>query len=671
MSGITGIYYLNNQPAEATDLGRMVDKLAHRGPDGANIWCDESVGLGHRMLWTTPESLLEKLPYFDHNRNLAITADARIDNREELITQLGLSDRPAEKITDSQLILAAYKKWGEDSPAKLLGAFAFAIWDGRKQQLFCARDHMGIKPFYYYHQVGHLFVFGSEIKAFLCLSEIPRNLNEERIADYLLVMFEDKSSTFYQDIFRLPPASSLIVSQRGIKIKSYWSLAPSSQLRLNSDQEYAEALREIFTEAVRCRLRSAFPIGSHLSGGLDSSSVTCVAKQLLQKESNIPLHTFSNIFDEIPECDERPFIQSVLDQGEFIPHFIQADQLSPLKNIDEILSYYDQVFLGPTHFLVWGCNHRANREGIRVVLDGFDGDTTISHGEGYLNELARQGKWTTFAKQAHDLSQLTGGSPLNILQNYGLIFLEQLAHQNNWWVFAQEADKISKHFDISKRQIFLNYGIKPLIPETLQQVGRRLRKSYQPWHQNAWIFNQNFTQKINLKERMRTSLSPPKILLTESQQHYQKITSGLMPYVMEGLDQSAATFSIESRHPFMDKRLIEFCLSLPPEQKLNKGWSRLIMRRAMTNILPEPVQWRRGKSNMTPSWLYGFLKRDHQVVNQVMQHHLDCIAAYVDTQKLSAAHQYLLSLTRYNSKEISLALDILKASKLSLWLRHL
>ncbi len=170
MSGIAGIYYLDEKPVEWETLSRMVDRLVHRGPDGADVWCSESIGLGHRMLSTTPESLLEKLPLVSRSGDLAITADARIDNRDELIGLLRLKDYPAEKITDSQLILTAYEKWGESCSQYLLGDFAFAIWDRRKQTLFCGRDHFGVKPFYYYYCSGQIFVFASEIKALFCLN---------------------------------------------------------------------------------------------------------------------------------------------------------------------------------------------------------------------------------------------------------------------------------------------------------------------------------------------------------------------------------------------------------------------------------------------------------------------------------------------------------------------
>ena len=266
MSGIMGIYHLDGHPVDREKISKMVDILAHRGVDGADIWLDKSVGFGHRMLWTTPESLIEKLPLVKQDGDLVITSDARIDNREELIAKLQINNRPSDKIVDSELILAAYEKWGEHCPEHLLGDFAFAIWDKRKQKVFCARDPMGVKPFYYYRS-NRLFAFASEIKALLCLPEIPRKINELGIGLYLAGISEDEEITFYQNIQRLPKAHSIAISSQSNKLQRYWSLDPSRELKLSSNEEYAEAYREIFTEAVRCRLRSAFPVGSMLSGG--------------------------------------------------------------------------------------------------------------------------------------------------------------------------------------------------------------------------------------------------------------------------------------------------------------------------------------------------------------------------------------------------------------------
>jgi asparagine synthase (glutamine-hydrolysing) len=236
VSAIAGIFFLDGRPVDRPVLERMVGSIAHRGPDGEGTWSEGPVGLGHRMLWTTPESLHEELPLVRKSGDLVLTADVRLDNRDELISALGIASRPRQEIGDGELILGAYKKWGERCPEELLGDFAFAIWDQQRQKLFCARDHMGVKPFYYFRS-GRIFVFASEIKALLCVAEVPRRLNEVRVADYLVGSFEDKTITFYQEILRLPPAHSMSVSREKASERPYWALDPSREVRLSSDQE--------------------------------------------------------------------------------------------------------------------------------------------------------------------------------------------------------------------------------------------------------------------------------------------------------------------------------------------------------------------------------------------------------------------------------------------------
>ncbi len=668
MSGITGVYYLDERPVEQQNIAQMVDTLAHRGPDGADIWIDGSVGLGHRMLWTTPESLIEKLPLVNRANNIVITSDCRIDNREELIAALQLNNRSSEKITDSELVLGAYEKWGEECPQRLLGDFVFAIWDKRKQTLFCARDHMGVKPFYYYYQPGKLFAFGSEIKALLCLEDVPQRLNEVKVGDYLASNFQDKVNTFYQDIFRLPPASCLTLNRKGLRICSYWSLDPERELCLSSDEEYAEALQEIFAESVRCRLRSAYPVGSHLSGGLDSSSVTCMARKILEGK-NSKLHTFSNIFDKVKQCDERPYIESVLTQGGMNPHYVHGDELGPLSDLERIFKYHDQVVSAPTHFLVWGLNNAASKEGVRIVLDGFDGDNTLSHGEGYLTELVRKEQWSTFAQEANDLHKLLGLSPLKILRSYGFPYLEELVRGGKWTTFVKEINQISKHFDISSKRLFLDGAFKPLLPQSVKSAVRSLRGHKQ--NTNESIAKSNFVRRIGLKKRIRAlNASRSAQPFTERENHWRNLTSGILTQGLETIDSYAAAFSQEARHPFMDKRLIEFCLSLPGEQKLNKGWSRLVMRRAMKNILPEKVRNRRTKANMSPSFQHGLLKHDRELLEQVMQNHQNSIEGYINTKVLSNSYEQLLSTSQMQYPPNSTGMSAWQVAMFALWLHH-
>jgi asparagine synthase (glutamine-hydrolysing) len=665
MSGIVGIYCLDDRPVDRQDLEKMVDVLLHRGPDGADIWIDGSVGFGHRMLWTTPESLFEKLPLIKND--LIITADARIDNRNELKLALNLPDRPLEKISDSEFILAAYEKWGEDCPKHLLGDFAFAIWNKREQKLFCARDHFGVKPFYYHYQTGQGFFFASEIKALLCLSQVPRRLNEVAIADYLHPFTEDKSITSYQDVFRLPPGHIMIVENTSLKLRSYWSLELGDELQLDSDQEYADAFREVFTEAVRCRLRSAFPISSHLSGGLDSSSVTCVARRILQERGS-QLHTFSNIFDNVPECDERPFINAVLEQGGCIPHYVHADRYGPLTEWQQFFQYEDEAFIGPSHFLTWSLSRAIQEAGIRIALDGFDGDTTVSHGANYFAELVRQGNWKTFIAEANAVSKHFDTSLAAILRYYGFAYLEKLAQQWKWIAFAKTATQISKHFKVSRKKLFLYHGIKPLTVQ-LKQTWRSLRKGIEPQSSITMLINAGFIQQIKLSQKIQFQNPPQSSLMSVREEQWHTLTSALFVSTLEQIDRFSAAFSIESRHPFMDKRVVEFCLSLPPQQRLNQGWSRMVMRRAVNGIIPEKIQWRGGKTTMTPNFLRGLLETDRELLQEIVIDNQKDIEDFVDLNSLNLLYQNLMSKQKEEITNDDVT-PVWKALTLVLWLRH-
>src|SRR2546425_12240871 len=165
----------------------------------------------------------------------------------------------------------------------------------------------------------------------------------------------------------------MVVTREGVRMEQYWVLDPEREIRMKSDGEYAEAFREIFTEAVRCRLRSAFPVGSMLSGGLDSSSIVCVARQLLAQNGSTPLHTFSVVFPDLPECDEREYIDAVVAGGGVEPHYLRGDELSPVAGLERQLDQQDEPFYAPNLFLHAGLYDAAAHTGVRVLLDGLDG----------------------------------------------------------------------------------------------------------------------------------------------------------------------------------------------------------------------------------------------------------------------------------------------------------
>jgi asparagine synthase (glutamine-hydrolysing) len=630
MSGIAGIWYLDGRHVEAVKLDQMVDCLAERGPDGSGAWRAGSVGLGHRMLWTTPESLHDHQPLVSQDGELAVTADVRIDNRKELMALFDLKESESSPITDSELILAAYEKWGEGCANKLIGDFAFAIWDGKNRRLFAARDPMGLKPLYYYYLPGRIMVFASEILAMFRLPEVRCQLNERRLALHLGFVFEDRQSTFYQDIFQLPAAHYLNIDADGFQVSRYWDLDTSRELRLANDDAFAEAFLEVFTEAVRCRLRTAYPVGSLLSGGLDSSSIVTVAREVLLEEgSQRSLHTFSAIFptlaESYPRIDERPWIETVVAQGGLIPHYVEADRLDPLEAItfDE-----GEPIPVPNMWLDWGCFEAAHKAGMRVVLSGYDGDTAVSYGFGYLAELARRFHWKTLLDEARIM-----------------------ARDLNW----------------PMKRVIKEHVLKLLVPASALQTWQKIRGRNPPSHfPFDPVINPSFAEKVGLVETVQ-ALQNENMRNLKSARDYHRyaLFSGLLLYGPEILEKAASSWSLEVRLPYFDRRLLEFLVAIPIGQKYNHGWNRYIVRRAMQDRLPSKVQWRDDKGNLSPNIRRGLFEHRARL-DQLILHEAELIEPYVDQAKLHSAYERFLSQPmRATDQDI---FSILAAATLARWL---
>jgi asparagine synthase (glutamine-hydrolysing) len=615
----------------------MTEAQSHRGQDWAGTWIEGQIGLAHQMFHTTPESLRERLPLA--RGHLAMTADARIDNREELIDALGLRN----DIADSELILAAYEKWGQQCAEKLLGDFAFAIWDRRNNLLYCARDHFGVKPFYYSSSSAS-FCFATEIAALLGLPQVSRRLNELMIAEHLTGAFQTAGITYYQDILRLPPAHFLVADENGIRLHRYWELNTEREIRLDSDEEYAEAFRELFTEAVRCRLRSAWPVGSMLSGGLDSSSIACTAQRLLRQNGDESLPTFSAVFDRVAQCDERDYIDAVLERGNFEPHFVRGDQVGPLTDIERVLQCQGKAVFGPNLFLHWALFSAARDRGIRVLLDGFDGDTTVSYGFEYLNELASAGRWMTLAMEARGMASNFEMSAWEILRSYAWHFrLRKIFSESRPLRVARRAWKKIRRRPFASRDMASE--ISPLS-----------------------LLNPDFARRIGFEERfLRWRNLSPRRVCTEREGHLLSLTQASLPLALEIFDSAAAAFSIEQRYPFWDRRLVEFCLALPPQQKLHRGWTRVVMRRAMQNIIPSKVQWRAEKTDFVPAFRHGLLSLDRKRLEEMALDQTEQIRDYLDVAAFNRLFERVTSETSAESGGDLIA--FWQVASLSLWLR--
>ncbi len=637
MSAIAGIYYLDGRSVEEAPLQRMLNALAHRGSDRIEVWCRGNIGLGCGLFFTTPESLKERLPLVVRDGQIVLVADARIDNREELIRVLDLS-KSGEAITDSELIVASYERWGEDCAEKLVGDFAFVIWDERRQQLFCARDPMGIRPFYY-HLSDRLFVFASEIKTLLCVPGVPAGLNDVRIAELLVPVFEDRESTCYEGIYRLGPSRCMIVSDRESRIWTYWEIDDTRELKLGSFQEYAEAFREVFTEAVRCRLRSIYPVGVSLSGGLDSSSIACTSAKI----SGEKIHTFSAVFPTIAKDDQRidetPFVKELLSSYDFIPHHVRADIYCPVRSLSV---YRDELIPAPSFYMDRAVFEAAGQQNCRVLLSGYDGDTVVSYGYECLDEYARAARWRDFKEQVDGLCRNFNTNPFRYLRGHASEYLVDKFLKLRWRSLGRDIQMISRYFGFSPLSIYLRLAIRPLIREKIYLL--RTLLATDP-NRAEWLYNKainpRFAKETGLKERVLSyQLDYHKMNYREA--HRYAITSGLIQGGAEMLSILAGVFSIDMRFPFFDRRVIEFCLSVPARFRLRDGWTRAVQRFAMKGILPEKVRFRTDKGNIASNFK-ARMKENQKDIKEILIRGQHLIERYIDTETLWSFYVHLES----------------------------
>jgi asparagine synthase (glutamine-hydrolysing) len=598
MSAITGMFFTDGRDVDPDLFKKMNNTLRHRGPDGSGIWIEGPVALGHQMLHTTPESLQEKLPFEDEDSGIVITSDARIDNRDELSTLLKIEN--SEKVADSLFILKSYQKWGDKCPEKLLGDFAFAIWDPVNEQLFCARDHMGIKPFYYYH-FEDVFYFATEMKALYSIPDIPMRLNDLKVVYYFINEFIDRKLTFYQNINRLGAAHTLKIYKNNFLEKKFWNLNPDLFIEFDSEEEYIQTFREIFAESIRCRLRTNFSLGFELSGGLDSSSIVCMAKKILNDSGkNESLKTFSYVINGNSDINVTNFIEKVVNMGGIKPNFIQGDKIGLLEDMATILKYQEQPNGSPNTSIFWNLYKKMHEKNVRVFLSGDGGDEVGFRGQNYFKDL---------------------------LANFKLIKL------------IKEITNYSKRSNQTFTNVFFRKTFFPLLPVHLKDfVNQKFLNKNQ-----RLILTPKFVDKFGGETYLRDiNESYIKAAKTVRTYHYYVLNELSNQSVHEPVNMVCSAFSIEPRYPFRDKRLIEFAYGIPDDMKFKFGWDRYLHRVAMTGILPKEIQWR-SKHLVAPRNRKNRLISEKNYLDEMIKTNDGIIENYLNSSVLKDAYKKFLS----------------------------
>jgi len=565
MSGLCGIICLDGRSAEQSALAAMTRVLATRGPDAAGHWRDGPAGLGHTLLATTPEAIVERLPLTHKPTGCTISADVRLDNREGLIAALGLP-QGGRVIGDGELIMHAYLKWGEQCPARLLGDFAFAIWDPRCRRLFAARDHMGMRSLVFAHVPGVSFVFATEPEAVLAVSGQSRAINHGRIGDFLLGReWLDYSSTFLSGVERLPPAHSLTLENGRLRQARYWRLEPEPDATLRGDDDYIAAFRAVFEQAVACRLRSNGPVGATLSGGLDSGTVAATAAHLLSEQGAGPLVTISAIDPSAPACRESALARLSASMAGVAPRFVT--QVDPRHMNPSLL---EQVLASREPFdtplvLLRAIYNEARTRGLRVMLDGAGSDQVFAHGS-YIRWLIRRGRW------GRALGEIRGTRAFweNAVPLAPLVAREARGALVPAWLrrVRQRLPARNDGIDLFRQMIRDDY----LAAHDLD--GRMARHA-------DFLLGAN----TPFEEELARSIARPH--LTRGRERYDRIAMGV---------------GVEPRDPFMDVRVVRFCAALPGDLRLRGGWPKYLLRKAAPDILPDPVRWRRGREHL--GWAY-------------------------------------------------------------------
>jgi asparagine synthase (glutamine-hydrolysing) len=570
MCGIAGTLNvsLGEIPGLSRQLAAMNDLISHRGPDGTGTWehARRAVGFAHRRLSIIDLSTGDQ-PMTDEAGNW-ITYNGEIYNYIELREELGAGN--FKTTSDTEVILAAYRKWGADCVNHLRGMFAFAIWDESRQQLFCARDRFGIKPFYY-TKVGDVFYFASEVKALLpFVAQIETDV--EGFKDYLAFQFCLAGKTLFRNVSELLPGHTLTVAKGAVAIKRYWEVY--YDLDFNHTPQYFQArLRELLPESVGLHLRADVPVGAYLSGGIDSSTVASLASA----QSNGNFAAFTGKFSFSADYDESRYARELAEWRGFSLYEIDITAADFIDNIAKVIYHLDYPVAGPGSFPQYMVSQLAAQHR-KVVLGGQGGDEIFGGYTRYLIAYFEQ-----CLKAAIDGTINNG----NFIVTYESIIPNLTALRNykpllqEFWREGLFEDMEHRYFQLINRASLMQ-----------DEIRWNLLGDYSPFETFRSVFNGENVGKESYFDRMT---------------HFDFKT--LLPALLQVEDRVSMAHGLESRVPFLDHRIVEFAATMPADVKFKDGAMKQVLKDAVRPLLPESILNRKDKMGF-PTPLNEWLKNE-------------------------------------------------------------
>ena len=613
MSAIAGILYFGGAPVAHGVIETLTDAMSARGPDEQHHWVAGSIALGHCMLRTTPESFEEHQPLTSQDKRLTLVWDGRLDNRDALRRDLTAAGAAVRNDSDAELALHSYAIWGEACPKRLLGDFAFAIWDNKQNHLFCARDPMGARPLYYTRN-DRFFAFASEDEALLELPGVSHSPDEELIAYLLVPSLEDvsPSDSYFKDLHALMPANSILATPDGkLRTMAYWTLEPSRENRYANDAECQEAFREVFGKAVRCRMRSQGHVAAMMSGGMDSAAILAMARRLLPQMPGKEFHTYSAISDQPETCVESQCILSLTESLGDQAHFVSVPSFTGMVGVQDLIEAawpkvhpLDNSILLPTLMCV-----AAARDGHRVLLHGVSGDITMGVPERYPAYFMREGQWARAWKECQGASRhhtyLHGKSPSGLfLRNLGTAYA----------------------------------------PGWLKVLVRAIRKRNHKSPLARSVISKEFAARLGLADRLRAQeshgFSMPGIGQAYAKSMYAQscgIVLGLAAY-----ERVAGRYGVELRDPWADKRVVEFFMALPLAHKVRDGRLKYMVRSTFAPDFEDIVTKRVGKEHLGWVFTWRLMDDSTKLMANVFARDLDILDKYVNIAELRKRYKNYL-----------------------------
>jgi asparagine synthase (glutamine-hydrolysing) len=560
MSGIAALYHPDGSPAERSTVERMLAVIPYRAVDGLGVWHRGPVALGHARLCATPEASAESSPFVDETAGLVLSMDGRLDNREELIEQLSARGHRISTGTDAEIMLRAWQCWATEAPARVIGDFAFALWDAAERTLFCARDPLGAKSFYYFNGVG-FFLCASELHQLFQDPRVVRKPNEPAVADMLVRMPVERRETLFEGVLRLEPAHYLCVSPRGVECRRYYDLDPAREITYRTDEEYSAHFLSLFKQALRCRLRSVKGVASDLSGGLDSSSIVCLTETLRHNgEAQVEnFESFSARFASGPAA-EAEYVEDVLRQYPH-RHTYVLPAAVPLAELTRQVAHYLDLPDYPNSACADYTPLLGKRNDLRVRMTGLGGDEWLSGTYFVYADLIRQLRLATLLRTLRiDRNPPVGASD-----------------------FPGYASTL------------LHYGVWPLVPDNLKSLINQWRSPPEP----TAVVSRALAARTGLSERLSARLRLPRCRSFAQGAVYRVYSGGFLTYPLELDARWTSRFRLEGRHPLLDRRVLEFAFAIPYSQRCRRNLAKFVLRGAMRGIVPERVRMRPDKADLT------------------------------------------------------------------------